>query len=171
MNTTWFYAACRWQRLDARPRRVVRSSAMSELKKARGPPFALYTRSPLEDSRLFGPSPWKILAAANEQKHIWGTQPLAKILLWRPGACMYACMYVCMCIYIYTHNIYIYIYTYICIYIYIYVTTTTTTNNNNNHNNNNNNHMTKSKKRPGSNTPISWCLLRRLGVQVAQRWW
>ena len=23
----------------------------------------LYTRSPLEDSRLFGPSPWKILAA------------------------------------------------------------------------------------------------------------
>ena len=28
-----------------------------------------YTRSPLEDSRLFGPSPWKILAATNE-KHI-----------------------------------------------------------------------------------------------------
>ena len=25
-----------------------------------------YTRSPLEDSRLFGPSPWKILAATNE---------------------------------------------------------------------------------------------------------
>ena len=30
----------------------------------------LYTRSPLEDSRLFGPSPWKILAAANDKKHI-----------------------------------------------------------------------------------------------------
>ena len=27
----------------------------------------LYTRSPLEDSRLFGPSPWKILAATNEK--------------------------------------------------------------------------------------------------------
>ena len=24
-----------------------------------------YTRSPLEDSRLFGPSPWKILAATS----------------------------------------------------------------------------------------------------------
>ena len=29
-----------------------------------------YTRSPLEDSRLFGHSPWKILAATNEQKHV-----------------------------------------------------------------------------------------------------
>ena len=38
-----------------------------------------YTRSPLEDSRLFGPSPWKILAAADDKKHIWATQPLAKI--------------------------------------------------------------------------------------------
>ena len=27
-----------------------------------------YTRSPLEDSRLFGPSPWKILAATYEKK-------------------------------------------------------------------------------------------------------
>ena len=26
-----------------------------------------YTRSPLEDSRLFGPSPWKILAATYEE--------------------------------------------------------------------------------------------------------
>ena len=26
-----------------------------------------YTRSPLEDSHLFGPSPWKILAATNEK--------------------------------------------------------------------------------------------------------
>ena len=26
-----------------------------------------YTRSPLEDSRLFAPSPWKILAATNEK--------------------------------------------------------------------------------------------------------
>ena len=28
----------------------------------------VYTRSPLEDSRLFGPGPWKILAATNEKK-------------------------------------------------------------------------------------------------------
>ena len=28
----------------------------------------IYTRSPLEDSRLFGPSPWKILAATNEKE-------------------------------------------------------------------------------------------------------
>ena len=26
-----------------------------------------YTRSPLQDSRLFGPSPWKILATTYEQ--------------------------------------------------------------------------------------------------------
>ena len=31
---------------------------------------AQYTRSPLEDSRLFGPSPWKILAATYEKKTI-----------------------------------------------------------------------------------------------------
>ena len=39
-----------------------------------------YTRSLWEDSRLFGPSPWKILAATYEQKDSWATQPLAKIL-------------------------------------------------------------------------------------------
>ena len=27
-----------------------------------------YTRSPLQDSRLFGPSPWKIVATTYEQK-------------------------------------------------------------------------------------------------------
>ena len=27
-----------------------------------------YTRSPLEDSLLFGPSPWKVLATTYEQK-------------------------------------------------------------------------------------------------------
>ena len=27
----------------------------------------VYTRSPLEDSRLFGPGPWKVLAATNEK--------------------------------------------------------------------------------------------------------
>ena len=27
-----------------------------------------YTRSPLEDSRLFGPSPWKVLATTYEKK-------------------------------------------------------------------------------------------------------
>ena len=51
-----------------------------------------YARSPLQDSRLFGPSPWKILAATNEKKGSWASQPLAKIfwvgiLLWRPGVC------------------------------------------------------------------------------------
>ena len=40
----------------------------------------LYTLSPLQDSRLFGPSPWKILATTYEQKDFWATQPLAKIL-------------------------------------------------------------------------------------------
>ena len=48
-----------------------------------------YTRSPLEDSRFFGPSPWNILAATYEHNDFWATQPLAKILragilLWRP---------------------------------------------------------------------------------------
>ena len=33
----------------------------------RVPPGAQCTRSPLEDSRLFGPSPWKILATTYEQ--------------------------------------------------------------------------------------------------------
>ena len=28
----------------------------------------MYTQSPLQDSRLFGPGPWKVLAATNEQK-------------------------------------------------------------------------------------------------------
>ena len=28
---------------------------------------SIYNRSPLEDSRLFGPSPWKVLAATNEK--------------------------------------------------------------------------------------------------------
>ena len=49
-----------------------------------------YPRSPLQDSRLFGPSPWKVLAATYEQMGSWATQPLAKIfwagiLLWKPG--------------------------------------------------------------------------------------
>ena len=30
----------------------------------------IHTRSPLQDSRLFGPSPWKILATAYEQKRL-----------------------------------------------------------------------------------------------------
>ena len=30
--------------------------------------IVLYTRSPLQDSRLFGPSPWKILAATYEKQ-------------------------------------------------------------------------------------------------------
>ena len=39
----------------------------------------LYTRSPLEDPRLFGPSPWKVLATTYEKNDLWETQPLAKI--------------------------------------------------------------------------------------------
>ena len=41
--------------------------------------YVAYTRSPLEDSRLFGPSPWKVLVATYEQMGSWATQPLAKI--------------------------------------------------------------------------------------------
>ena len=32
-----------------------------------GSSLELYTRSPLEDSRLFGPGPWKVLATTYEQ--------------------------------------------------------------------------------------------------------
>ena len=32
------------------------------------PPNLSYTRSPLEDSRLFGPSPWKILATTYKKR-------------------------------------------------------------------------------------------------------
>ena len=34
-----------------------------------------YTRSPLQDSRLFGPSPWKILAATNEKTYLSNPAP------------------------------------------------------------------------------------------------
>ena len=52
--------------------------------------YDAYTRSPLQDSRLFGPSPWKILRHYLWEMGSWATQPLAKILragilLWRPG--------------------------------------------------------------------------------------
>ena len=54
------------------------------------PPTPYYTQSPLQDSHLFGPRPWKILATTYEQMGSWATQTLAKILwggilLWRPG--------------------------------------------------------------------------------------
>ena len=39
-----------------------------------------YTRSPLEDSRLFGPSPWKILAAANEKTYLSNPAPGENLL-------------------------------------------------------------------------------------------
>ena len=42
-----------------------------------------YTQSPLQDSRLFGPRPWKILATTYKQIGSWATQTLAKILWWR----------------------------------------------------------------------------------------
>ena len=39
-----------------------------------------YTRSPSQDSRLFGPRPWKILATTYEQMGPWACQTLVKIL-------------------------------------------------------------------------------------------
>ena len=42
--------------------------------------LAAYTRSPLEDSRLFGPSPWKILAATNEKYYLSNPAPGENIL-------------------------------------------------------------------------------------------
>ena len=40
-----------------------------------------YTRSPLEDSHLFGPSPWrKILAATNEKKYLSNPAPGENLL-------------------------------------------------------------------------------------------
>ena len=49
-----------------------------------------YTRSPLEDSRLFGPSPWKVLAATNEkdaseQLSPWRKSSKREFVLWRQG--------------------------------------------------------------------------------------
>ena len=34
-----------------------------------------YTRSPLQDSRLFGPRPWKILAATNQKRFLSNPGP------------------------------------------------------------------------------------------------
>ena len=111
-----------------------------------------YTRSPLEDSRLFGPSPWKIL-----RHYLWtngflsnpapGENLLSGNLVTETG-CTYGNIYVQtshgispLWQYVYTHlylytciythiYIYIYIYTYIyiyyvyvCKYIYIYIYT------------------------------------------------
>ena len=96
-----------------------------------------YTRSPLEDSRLFGPSPWKILAATNEQNTSEQPSPWRKYS--KRESCYGDRVYVWgeslhMHIYIYIHTytsahastydpstIYIYIYTYTCIYIYIHI--------------------------------------------------
>ena len=39
-----------------------------------------YTRSPLEDSRLFGPSPWKILATTYEKRFLSNPAPGENIL-------------------------------------------------------------------------------------------
>ena len=52
-----------------------------------------YTRSPFEDSRLFGPSPWKILATTNEKDISEQTSP------WRKSSKRKSCygdrVYVC----------------------------------------------------------------------------
>ena len=62
----------------------------------------MYTRSPLEDSRLFGPSPWKILAATGEKDISEQPSP------WRKSSKRESC---------YGDREYTHIY----IYIYIYV--------------------------------------------------
>ena len=67
----------------------------------------IYIQSPLQDSRLFGPRPWKILATTYEQMGSWATQ-WWRILWWRPGVITLYNLIMC--------NIYIYIYIYICIY-------------------------------------------------------
>ena len=86
-----------------------------------------YTRSPLEDSPPFGPSPWKIL-----RHYLWTNGFLSNPA---PGENILSENLV-LYIYIYIHTycilynyisimlfiyIYIYIYIYTCIYIYIYI--------------------------------------------------
>ena len=76
-----------------------------------------YTRSPLQDSRLFGPRPWKILAATYETNGFLSDPDPGESFVMGNLVTETGCTsrsYVHTCIYIY-----IYIYTYVCIYIYI----------------------------------------------------
>ena len=91
----------------------------------------MYTRSPLEDSRLFGPSPWKILAATNEkdiseQPSPWRTSSkrescyedrVYNAAVWS-GATGAGVPRIPRSVDVY---IYIYIYIYIYVHIYIYI--------------------------------------------------
>ena len=58
-----------------------------------------YPQSPLQDSRLFGPRPWKVSATTYKKIGSWATQTLAKIFLWRilwwrPGIYIYIYIYI-----------------------------------------------------------------------------
>ena len=111
-----------------------------------------HTRSPLQDSRLFGPRPWKILAATNEKTYLSNPDPGENLVsgnLVMETGCTYIYIYtyihtyiliimiimtmimilnICVYIYIYTHYIYYIILLYyvcmcVCIYIYVYIHT------------------------------------------------
>ena len=54
----------------------------NKITRARGH-FRAYTQFAIQDSRLFGPNPWKILAPPSNylsKKSFWATQPLEQIL-------------------------------------------------------------------------------------------
>ena len=59
---------------------IVRNRVAAARVRRVGGEGAYYTRSPLQDSRLFRPRPWKISATTYEKKDSWATQTLAKIL-------------------------------------------------------------------------------------------
>ena len=66
-----------------------------------------YTRSPLEDSHLFGPSPWKILAATNEEDISEQPSP------WRKSSKRESCVYyvlVCVLLYVLLYVLIYYMY-------------------------------------------------------------
>ena len=69
----------------------------------------MYTRSPSQDFRLFGPRPWKILATSNETKRFLSNPDPGEKLV--RGNLVMETGCICMCI------TYIYIYIYICIHI------------------------------------------------------
>ena len=96
-----------------------------------------YTQFPSQDSGLFGPNPWKVLAPPSNylsKKGFWATQPLGKSIVRESfvmgtGCLLYTKAVVCLCVlycplfgyYMFVYNICIYVY----IYIYIYIHTHT----------------------------------------------
>ena len=84
-----------------------------------------YARSPLEDSRLFGPSPWIILAATNEKTHLSNPAPGENLLsgnlvMETGGTCTGTEVGRRLCRRGRTRYCHIYIYIYIHIYVHIY---------------------------------------------------